>query len=251
MMQRRVEMLIKKKILSSGAKVALASLFGSFRRGDFDEFSDIDVLIVYEEREDASRISQRLKYLEEKLFRPIHINLFSIKEFEERMNLHDYLLASVIEDSSFILGRKDLFLDAKQKILESNLNEESILFNRKMGVSILNNVYSSFDEISRYDRNTYFNVMKGLNDYRLALGYIYASMQMQRLGKSISKRRLMRTEFGLPLREIARLERNIKRGITINRATIHGLVDEVKNRSLRILEEKCYPSGRISLLSKD
>jgi len=242
-MQRRAKMIIKEKLSSFGANVAFASLFGSFRRGDYDEFSDIDLLVVYEDEKDADRVSKRLKYLEKELHRPVHINLFSLKEFKKRINLNDYLLASIIEDSSFILGRKDLFLDAKRKISEPNLNEESIIFNRKMGVNILNNVHSFFDEFFNHE-DAYFHLIKGLNDFRLALGYIYTSVQMQRLGKIFSNRRMMQTEFGLHLKEIAQIERSIKRGINFSYTTIHELIDGLRSMSLRILEEKDCSSKR-------
>jgi len=242
-------LIIREALRKSGAKPVFASLFGSYRRGDYDAFSDIDVFVVYGEEEEKPLILHGLKRLEHILNRGIHINLFSLKEFERRLRFHDYLMASIIEDSKFVLGRKEVFDEAKRKILEVRPNEESVRFNRRMGFKSLEHVYSYFNELDSksHDENLLNSVIKGLNNYRLALGYLYASMQMQRHDEDFSFTRLVQDSFGSKLRELACIERLIKRGAKIDYTRLCKLLDGIKGESLRILTlNRSPPEGSIS-----
>jgi len=236
-MQGHMEIMIREALRKSGADFVFASLFGSYRRGDHDAFSDIDVFVVYGEEEEKPLILHGLKRLERISNRSVHMNLFSLKEFENRLRFHDYLTASIIQDSQFVLGRKEIFDEAKRKILEAHPNEESVRFNRRMGFKNLEHVYAYLNEMnSKIRHEDLLNpVIKGLNNYRLALGYLHASMQMQRSSEDFSFTRLAQGSFGSTLRELARIERLIKRGSKIDYRGLRKLLDEIKNESSRIL----------------
>jgi len=252
-MQSLMDILIKKTLQKSGAGIVFASLFGSYRRGDYDAFSDIDIFIVHEEEDEKSQISNRLKRLERTLNRGIHVNLLSFKEFENRLRLRDYLLASIIEDSSFVLGKKDVFSKAKLDIREVRPDEESIRFNRQMGFKTLEHVYSFIDGLNSvnpsHHRDMVDYAVKSLNDYRLALGYLYASAQMQIFGRNVVSARLMQNNVSSILKRIACIEKTVKRGSKIDYAGLRKLVDGIKNKSLRILTiNESSPSRLIPLI---
>ncbi len=247
-------MLIRETLRKSGAEIVFASLFGSYRRGDYDAHSDIDIFVVYEGEDEKPRISLRLKRLEQALGRPVHMNLFSLKEFESRVRLHDYLMASIIEDSSFILGRSDVFYGAKRSILEARPDEEAVRFNRQMGLKTLRYVCSLFDNLdsvkSSHSGSLLDRAVRGLNDYRLALGYIYASGQMQRTGRGVSPTRILQTGFGSPLKEIAHVEMSVKRGLGVDHGSLRRLIDVVKDKSSQILEASQDSPARLLSLIK-
>jgi len=251
-MRRHAELIIRKILQKSNAEIAFASLFGSYRRGDYDAFSDVDLLVVYSEEKEKPSILSGLKRLERMLDRRIHMNLFNLKEFERRLRFHDYLITSIIEDSSFIFGRKDIFDKAKRNILEVHPDEESIRFNRQMGFEILERVYSYFNDLNSNSFHHYGDPLnclaRGLNDYRLALGYLYANAQMQRSGGGISSTHPVQSRFNSTLKELAHIERLIKRGSKIDYMTLRKLVDEIKNGALRILTLKQDSLSRLTPL---
>jgi len=237
-MQRNIKSFIRKNLQKFSGEIIFASLFGSYKRGDYDAFSDIDVFIVCMDEEDKPLISRELKSLEPILGKNLHVNLFSLKEFERRLRFHDYLTASIIEDSSFILGRKDAFADARWKILEGCPDEKAIRFNMDAGFKTLKHVYWHFSELSSSGSRDYEDLLnhavRGLNDYRLGLGYIYASAQMRSVGRGVSFKWLTQTRFSSALSDVAQVEKIIKRR-SIDYMALSKLVNEIKDESLRIL----------------
>jgi len=242
-MQRDIETAIKRNLQKSRAEIVFASLFGSYRRGDYDNFSDVDIFVVCSDEDEKPLISRDLKCLESVLNRNVHVNLFSLKEFESRLRFHDYLTASIIEDSSFIFGRRDFFAEAKRKILEGRPDEESIRFNRDMGFKTLKHVYLRFSKLDSGSSHRHWDLLnyavRGLNDYRLGLGYLYASAEMQSSGRSVSFTRLGQRGFSSALMNIARTEKIIKRG-SIDYTLLSKIVNGIKDKSLRILSEKSF-----------
>jgi predicted nucleotidyltransferase len=252
-MQRRDSLLMRKALNEIDAGIVFASIFGSYRRGDQDAHSDIDVLVVHEEEDEKDRITQGLRRLERELRRPIHINLFSLREFDRRVRFHDYLMASILEDSSFVLGRKDIFLKAKRNLLEGHPDNDSVRFNMQMGFKILNDAYSFLDRISSSEQNRRENLLdyaiRGLNNYRLALGYIIAGALIYDLGRSPSYNRIVQTNLGPALKEIALIESEIKRASEIDSAKLFKIAEEIKDRSLRFLSlNRISLTGLASLL---
>lgn len=237
-MQRYIKRIVKENLRKTRGEIIFVSLFGSYRRGDYDAFSDIDVFVVYEDDDERPIISHILKCLERTFNRKIHMNLFNLQEFENRLRFHDYLIASIIEDSSFILGRKDVFAEAKRNILEKRPYEESIRFNRQMGFKTIEHIHSYLDDMGSSGSCNYKDlldrVVKGLNDYRLALGYIYASKLMQSSKRGVSSFCLGKTEIGSTLKEIAHMEKSLKRRAKINYRILRKLADDIKTKSLQI-----------------
>lgn len=245
--------MIRKTLSEIGAGVVFASVFGSYRRGDEDIHSDIDLLVVHEEEDEKDRVTQGLRQLEHELRRPIHINLFSLKEFERRIRFHDYLTASILEDSSFVLGRRSVFLRARRNLLEGRLGNDSIRFNMQMGFKVLNEAYLLFDRISSSELNRRENlleyVIRGLNSYRLALGYISAGALIHSLNGIPTYNRLMQTSLGPALKKIALIESEMKRASEIDSLRLFRIVEEMKEKSLRFLSfNRVSLTGLASLL---
>jgi len=238
-MRSHIERAVNKTLREPRFEIVFASLFGSFRRGDYDGFSDIDIFIVHEDEDERSNVSRRLKSLEGIFNRKIHVNLFSLEEFENRLRFHDYLTTSILEDSSFILGRRDLFTEAKRRFLEEHPSEESIRFNREMGFKTLRHLCFRLDDLDlsrpRNVWDLHSGMVKNLNDYRLALGYLYASRCMEEFGRCVSSKSLAETSIGLKLKTLADFEKTLKRRSKIDYTVLHKLAEDIKAESSRIL----------------
>ena len=253
-MRRDVKSLIREKLQKSDADVLFASLFGSYRRGDYDAFSDIDVLVVCGDEDEKTLISSELKRLEPMLNRSLHVSLFSRREFESRVRFHDYLATSIIEDSSFIFGRRGFFAEAKRKLLEGLPDGDSIRFNVDMGFRTLRHLYLRLSGVSlngsSHRGDLFKYVMKGLNDYRLGLGYLCAGALMQRSGGGVSFTRLMQTGFGSVLKNVAYVENVVKRR-SVDYMVLSRLANEIRDESLRVLTSNSHdPLRGANLLIK-
>ena len=209
--------------------IFFTALFGSYRRGDYDVFSDIDLLIIHEDESERPTILNDLKSLEHILGKRIHANLFEIREFERRVRLHDYLLTSMIRDSSLIYGEREVFNKA-EKAIEKQPSDEALKFNRQMGLEMLNRALSFLDEGKMADSSTEKMswLIRGLNNYRLALGYLHASDLMRRLREGISYADLTKTTVGSTLKEIANMERALKRGMKIDQRILYRFIERQK-----------------------
>jgi len=231
--------LLRKALSETGGGTVFASLFGSYRRGDYDAHSDIDILIVHEDGDEKGRIARELRRLESMLGRPVHLNLFSFKEFQRRVRLGDYLIRSILEDSSFLVGRRDVFLEARRALLGGRLDDDAARFNAEAGLRLLNDAYLYFNEAGSSLRSHRGNMLdytiRGLNSYRLALGYLCSSWMISSKQRSASHDHLMRTPLARSLGELALIEAKMKRASGINCSMLLRIADEMKNRSLRLL----------------
>jgi len=229
-------------------EIIFASLFGSYRRGDYDAYSDIDILLIHEDLEKQSLLDH-LKSLERLLGRRIHLNLFGLQDFEERIEHQDYLMASLIDDSSLILGSKATFEEARRSILERCPSEASVTFNWKTGLKILRHLCLHLDDMCRFSVEGGFinSIINGLNDYRLALGYLLASRLMQNCGRGIAYRHLMRMNVNPILREISAAERALKREIPPSLESLNKLIGGIKDEAQRILEFNRHLSENLVL----
>ncbi|MEM2915047.1 MAG: nucleotidyltransferase domain-containing protein [Candidatus Bathyarchaeia archaeon] len=215
-----------KTLERSNADVKFAVLFGSCRRGENNAFSDIDVFVVCGGEDDKSLISNELAQLSLKVEREIHPTLFTLKEFNNRIRHHDYLLASILEDSTFLLGNMDYFLEGRQLILMGQPDVNSISFNRNMGTKILGYANYCLNEfrscwkryvrkIEPYDMNREL-LLKGLQNYHLALGYLLASKEMKKLNKAMSLRRLLAPQTNSLLKDLISIEKKVRRLKPVN-----------------------------------
>mgnify|MGYP000023418316 CR=1 FL=1 len=220
---------IKRQMEKIQYNIFFTALFGSYRRGDYDVFSDIDLLIIHEDESERPTILNDLKSLEHILGKRIHANLFEIREFERRVRLHDYLLTSMIRDSSLIYGEREVFNKA-EKAIEKQPSDEALKFNRQMGLEMLNRALSFLDEGKMADSSTEKMswLIRGLNNYRLALGYLHASDLMRRLREGISYADLTKTTVGSTLKEIANMERALKRGMKIDQRILYRFIERQK-----------------------
>ena len=220
---------VKRQVEKTQRHIFFTALFGSYRRGDYDAFSDIDLLIIHEDESERLDILDSLKGLERMFGKRIHANLFEIREFERRIRLHDYLLTSMIRDSSLIYGSREVFNKAEKEI-EKQSSDEALKFNRQMGLEMLDRALSFLHERKMAGSSTekISWLIRGLNNYRLALGYLHASDLMRRTQEAISYADLTKTAVGSTLKEIANMERALKRGIKIDQRLLHRFIESRK-----------------------
>jgi len=140
------------------------------------------------------------------------------------------LLTSIIKDSSLIYGSREVF-DKAEKEIEKQSSDEALKFNRQMGLETLNRALSFLNEEKMADGSTEKMgwLIRGLNNYRLALGYLHASDLMKRSREAISYVDLTKTAVGSTLKEIANVERALKRGMKIDRRILHRLIENRKD----------------------
>lgn len=220
---------VEKQMEKTRCHIFFTALFGSHRRGDYDTFSDIDLLIIHEDESERPTILDGLKSLERMLGKRIHANLFEIREFERRVRLHDYLLTSMIRDSSLIYGSREVF-NKVEKEIKKRSSDEALKFNRQMGLETLNRALSFLNERKMAGSSTekISWLIRSLNSYRLALGYLHASDLMRRTQEAISYADLTKTAVGSTLKEIANMERALKRGIKIDQRLLHRFIERPK-----------------------
>lgn len=75
-----------------------AYLFGSYVKGNFEEGSDIDLLVVG--AQDHSQVSRCVSIFEKRLHREINIVDFSKSEFTKKMNKKDPFLKNIFLDKT-------------------------------------------------------------------------------------------------------------------------------------------------------
>ena len=220
---------VKRRMEKTQCHIFFTALFGSYRRGDYDAFSDIDFLIIHEDESERLAILDSLKGLERMFGKRIHANLFEIREFERRVRLHDYLLTSMIRDSSLVYGSREVFNKAEKEI-EKQSSDEALKFNRQMGLETLDRALSFLNEgkMAGSSMEKMDWLIRGLNNYRLALGYLHASDLMRRTREAISYADLTKTAVGSTLKEIANMERALKRGIKIDQRLLYRFIERPK-----------------------
>ena len=75
-----------------------AYIFGSYAKGNFEEASDIDLLVIGSQ--DHIQISRALSVLEKRWHREINIIDFSSKEFSQKMKKNDFFLKNIFSDKT-------------------------------------------------------------------------------------------------------------------------------------------------------
>ena len=215
------EDLVKRTLERFRNRISFASMFGSYVRGEHDDYSDLDVFVVCRDREDEPFVNEALTSLSRRIGRRIHVNIYAQNLLEERVRHHDYLIASILEDSIPIIGEINLE-EARSRILNGVPNSESINFNIAMGRRILARTESrlrglkkhleAYQPITITRDHIKENMLRFLEDYQVALGYLTASLEMNRLCGVITFRRLLSLDSGFPLRRILMAERSLRRG---------------------------------------
>ncbi len=247
-MQINIKRALEEASRKARGEIIFASLFGSYRRGDYDAHSDIDILLIHEDLEKQS-ILDYLRSLERVSGRRIHLNLFDLQDFKERIERQDYLMASLIDDSSPILGSRTIFEEARKSIFERNSSDASVRFNWNMGLKMLKHLCLHLGDMRRFSAGSGFlnRVINSLNDYRLALGYLLASRLMQNCGRGISYRHLIEMNVNPILREINTTERLLKREIPLSPESLNRLICGIKTEAWRILEFNRRISNKLIL----
>lgn len=228
--------LLRETLKRNRLGVRFASIFGSFRRGDSDQLSDVDVFIVCEDESDRPVIVNSLTKLSSKIRREIHPITFTLKGFEERIRNHDYLITSILDDSSLIFGDEAAFLNAKRRIFAGPLNTDSGRFNVRMGLRMLNfandrlgNLLFNQPFIRNLDNFRNNVALACLRDYHLGLGYLAASEKMKQLNEAISLRQLLASGDHPLIRDLILAEKSMMRSGTISLIDLKNLLNYSKS----------------------
>jgi predicted nucleotidyltransferase len=205
----------------SKAKIEFAALFGSYKNGKNDFCSDVDVFIVCE-NEGATywKILNELSNLSSRIPK-IHPTVITSDVFWNRLLNLDYLLVSILDDSIFLFGDRNSFIEAKQKISTVHPSIESIRHNQNMAEKVrryANDCFYRAQNSERhlsaisYKRYTRRDLqLMGMKNYHLALGYFLASNEMRNLDHAVSLKHLINSETGAVMNDIISLEKRISR----------------------------------------
>lgn len=227
------EQLLRDVLRRKGSSVKFASVFGSYGREEAGRLSDVDVLVVCEEEADKTAIYNDLAGLSSKIKRDIDVNIFTSKSFESRIMNHDYLIASILNESRFIFGDEDAFLRQKRRILTGTPNIESVEFNRRTGLELLGR---TSDALKRFLSNPSSNIFEHgkirnnallncLRDHHLGLGYLFASAKMNQTKKVMTLRQLLTLDDAFILRDLIFKEKEAIRGAAIDLGDVRNLLD--------------------------
>jgi predicted nucleotidyltransferase len=208
--------LIKETLQKYKSEVKLAVIFGSCSRDEHDVFSDLDILVVCNGEHEKHMIGRELRQLSFSLDKVIHPTLFTIDEFEYRLKHHDYLLVSLLDDSKFLYGDQHYYLDKTQIVMMDKIDDESLKFNKKMGIKTLDYANCCYRlSLCTSDWNSLKEgknpLIKGIQNSHIALGYLLVSEEMKRSRIPMSLRSLMDLESGSQLKNLISKEKRIKR----------------------------------------
>lgn len=233
------EKLLKETLMRTRSNTRAASLFGSFRRGDYDSLSDVDIFIICEDEAEKNLIRDMLWKTSIKISREIHPTIFTLDEYGKRLRNYDYLVASILEDSKFLLGDEDAFFKDRKEILTSKPNMGSIRFNRNLGLEILRRTKRYFDNASIWKTSTLNHsetdlrfLLEPLRFLHLGIGYLLASEEMKRLNKTITLKHTLRYADSSVLREIITVEKKIKQEDQVNLLNLRNLIRSLPKRTL-------------------
>jgi predicted nucleotidyltransferase len=87
-----------KSVLKEVKGLSEAYLFGSYVKGNFEEGSDIDLLVIGDH--DNVQVSRAVSGLEKRWHREINIVDFSAKEFAQKMKKNDFFLKNIFSDKT-------------------------------------------------------------------------------------------------------------------------------------------------------
>lgn len=90
-----------RKILNGMNNIRLAFIYGSFAHNKTNSSSDIDLFIVGNPDED--KLMDKIEILEKRLQREINYNIYSKKEFKERLRKNDSFLLNILKGPKIIL----------------------------------------------------------------------------------------------------------------------------------------------------
>jgi len=131
--------------------IKTAWFFGSMVNGKRNKDSDIDLAIVLEDYKYRDSIERELYYPN------LDITFMDLNEFNEKVERNDYLLASVIQDSVFFIGDKDLFEKKKRRIFSKKPDEKSIRYNYMQSLYAYDSASISYHNFRYFHRKAHMN----------------------------------------------------------------------------------------------
>jgi len=230
------ESLLRKILIRNLPRIEFASTFGSWRRGTHDSFSDIDIFIVSEDEPDKPAIAKSLMRLGLTITRRIDATILTSKDFEERIGNLDYLTATILNDSKFIFGNENFFLQGKRRIFAGIPDTESVGFNRRMGLRMLRFATDRLGNLpfdaSRSQDLALSDIdlfLRCLRDCHVGLGYLGASAKMRQLNRAITLGQLLASREDSLVRDVILTEKRIKRQGTFNLGDVKDIYDRSKS----------------------
>lgn len=93
-----------REVIEASDNIKAAFIYGSFARNKENAFSDIDLLVIGNTDEDD--FMERIDVLEKKLQREINYNVYSEKEFSERLRRKDSFVINILKRPKIVLKGK-------------------------------------------------------------------------------------------------------------------------------------------------
>lgn len=133
----------------------VAWLLGSYSRDDFDKKSDVDLVVVTNDESEIPKLNTKILTLSQNLKREVDVTSFSTEDVKKRVNLNDYLLASLLEEEKYLFGDEKFLRETKENIFSKEPTEESIKYNLLEGIQILDMGIITFDNFRYYLRKVF------------------------------------------------------------------------------------------------
>jgi hypothetical protein len=90
------------RLLKADSNVISIALYGSYADGSYDEWSDIDLLIVTSTKRDE--VLEAVADLELDLGRPVNVSLFKLSEWRELLGKGDVFYKKVVQNHVMLYG---------------------------------------------------------------------------------------------------------------------------------------------------
>jgi predicted nucleotidyltransferase len=212
---------LRKAVEKSDAEVIFAAVFGSYITGFFETSSDIDLLVVCEGNEDNKIIRRDMKRLGKRIGREIHLNYYTIDDFERRLKYHDYKMGSILQDSMILVDHENYAKRLNELVRGGGrIDDASIMFNETMGVKSIYRAIKCLRNFKRYytlssnnlrarTKSRYFQILT-IRNAHVALGYLLASQEMKQTNRVTTLKGLL--SQGRPLlRTLISIDKRIKK----------------------------------------
>jgi predicted nucleotidyltransferase len=90
------------RLLDADSNVVSIALYGSYADGSYDEWSDIDLLVVTSTKRDE--LLEAVADLERDLGRPVNVSLFKLSEWRELLGRGDVFYKKVVQNHVMLYG---------------------------------------------------------------------------------------------------------------------------------------------------
>lgn len=98
---------VLKKLLSKFDRIKVSFMFGSVAQQEFDQDSDVDLMVVGQIDEDE--LLKKISLAEKNIHREINYHIYSVKDWQKKVKNKDSFILNLIRRSKiFLVGNQDV-----------------------------------------------------------------------------------------------------------------------------------------------